>query len=207
VFLPRRWEDFREKSFDFDSSVLSLPDNTYLNGYWQSHRYFDDIADVIRAETIPSHAAGPRDIAIKEAIDATEAGSVHVRRGDYVTQKAAATAHGACSLDFYRAALAKVGSVVCKPHFFIFSDDAEWARRNISPPGPSTFVDHNGPEAAFQDLRLMSLCKHHVIANSSFSWWGAWLNPRERKLVVSPRNWFADSRPTGTLTPSTWICL
>ncbi len=207
AFLPRRWKNVMEQSFDFDSTVLQLPDNVYLNGYWQSHRYFEDVASVVRAEATPLPPAGPLDVAVKEEISATEAVSVHVRRGDYVTQRAAAAVHGTCSLDYYRAALTELASVVRNPHFFIFSDDGEWVRRNLLPPGPYTFVDHNGAEAAFQDLHLMSLCKHHVIANSSFSWWGAWLNPREGKVVVCPKDWFADKRQTRTLTPSTWIRL
>jgi hypothetical protein len=205
--IPRRWHNFREKAFDFDRSVLDLPDDTYLDGYWQSHCYFEDIADAIRAEATPLKPAGPRDMAVNEKIVATASVSLHVRRGDYVTHKAAAGVHGTCSVSYYQKALAKIASLVRNPHFFIFSDDVEWARSSIATPGPNTFVDHNGPEAAFQDLRLMSLCKHHVIANSSFSWWGAWLNPNEEKVVVSPQAWFADGRATRTLIPSTWIRL
>ena len=207
AFLPRRWFNFREKSFEFDRSVLDLPDNTYLDGYWQSHQYFDDIADLIRAEMTPSKLANPRNTAVQIAIASAEAVSVHVRRGDYVTLKTAATMHGSCSLDYYQAALATVASRTRAPHFFVFSDDVEWARANLTAPGPMTFVDHNGPEAAFQDLRLMSLCKHHVIANSSFSWWGAWLNPGKDKIIISPKTWFADGRATCTLIPSTWMRL
>lgn len=205
--IPRRWRHFRERGFDFDGSALHLADDTYLDGYWQSYCYFEDIADMIRKEATPSRAAGPRDVAVADVIAATRSVSVHVRRGDYVTRKSASTAHGACSLDYYRKAIAKVAAVVPDPHFFVFSDDVEWARRNLAAPGPISFVDHNGPEAAFQDLRLMSLCKHHVIANSSFSWWGAWLNPSLEKVVVAPAAWFADGRATRTLIPDSWLQL
>ncbi len=206
-FIPRRWRSFREKGFDFDNLVLGLPDGTYLDGYWQSYRYFEDVADLIRVEFMPTQPPGCKDKDMQEIIVNTESVSLHVRRGDYVTQKAAAFVHGACSLDYYRVALTKLASLVRHSHLFIFSDDVEWARKNIKSPGPITFVDHNGPKEAFQDLRLMAQCKHHVIANSSFSWWGAWLNPRRQKIVIAPEVWFANCRPTPTLVPSTWIRL
>ena len=207
VPIVRRWRNFRERSFDFDPSVLSLPDDTYLDGYWQSDRYFADVSDAIRVEATPRSPAGTQDRRVGEAIAATSAVSVHVRRGDYVSQRAAAAFHGTCSPDYYRAALAMIVRHVPNPHFFVFSDDVDWARRHIAPLGPIVFVDHNGPDAAFQDLRLMASCKHHVIANSSFSWWGAWLNPQTDKVVVAPKLWFADGRSTPTLMPSTWIRL
>jgi len=205
--LPRRWTNFRERSFDFDGTMLELPDDVYLDGYWQSHRYFDDAADLVRAEATPLVPGGPRDLAIAAMIQTSQAVSVHVRRGDYVARKAAATVHGTCSLDYYAAAIGAVASRLSDPHFFVFSDDSDWTRHNLALPGPSTYVDHNGPEAAFQDLRLMSLCKHHVIANSSFSWWGAWLATSSDKIVVAPKHWFADKRATPSLTPDSWIRL
>jgi hypothetical protein len=202
--LPRRWRTFRERNFNFDSAVLDLPDNTYLDGYWQSYLYFEDVADLIRFEATPSLPAGPKDMVVSQAIIRAESVSVHVRRGDYVRLKTAASVHGTCSPEYYLTAMATVASLVPNAHFFVFSDDPEWTRRHLTPPGPTTFVDHNGPEAAFQDLRLMALCKHNVIANSSFSWWGAWLNPGKEKVVISPKLWFADGRPTPTLMPSKW---
>lgn len=206
-FIPRKWRIFREKSFDFDNSFLDLPDNTYLDGYWQSYKYFEDIADVIRAEIMLLLPASPKDMVFQEGIVATESVSIHVRRGDYVTQKAAVTTHGTCSLEYYHAALAKLKTLVCNPHFFFFSDDIEWSQQQFASLGSVTFVGHNGPDAACQDLRLMTLCKHHVIANSSFSWWGAWLNPGKEKIVVAPKVWFSDGCPTPTLIPDPWIQL
>ena len=203
----RPWKKFRERNFDFDESVLNLNDNTYLEGYWQSYRYFEDIADIIRSEVIPLFPPASKDEAVRKEIAATQSVSVHVRRGDYISHKIAATVHGTCSSDYYRMAMAKVSSAVRNPHFFVFADDIEWARKQLISPFPIAFVDHNGAETAFQDLRLMSLCKHHIIANSSFSWWGAWLNPSKEKIVVAPGKWFADGRPTPTLIPDVWIRL
>ena len=206
-FLPRRWRHLREKSFEFDSLVLNLPDDTYLDGYWQNHRYFEDIADLIRNELTPIAPFGPQDEKVAALMAEGDAVSVHVRRGDYVTHRTAAVTHGLCSLDYYKAALARVLPHVARPRFFVFSDDPAWARENLPLPGHVIFVDHNGPVAAFQDLRLMSLCNHQITANSSFSWWGAWLNPQSDKIVVTPRQWFADPRNIGPLTPDGWIRL
>lgn len=206
-FLPRRWRHCREKSFAFDPLILDLPDNTYLDGYWQSYRYFADIAGLIRAELTPMVPFGPQDEKVAASIAKGDAVSVHVRRGDYVTHQAAAVNHGLCSLDYYKLALERILFHVERPHFFIFSDDAAWARKNLLLPGPATFVDHNGPATAFQDLRLMSLCNYQITANSSFSWWGAWLNPQPNKVVVMPKQWFANQRDTNTLASGDWIRL
>ena len=208
-FLPRRWKHFSEKGFAFDAAVLRLPDEVYLDGYWQCYRYFEDLAGLIRAELSPIDLLGAQDKHIAQQMRATRSVSVHVRRGDYVSSPTAAQ-HGVCGLDYYSAAVDRVRSALRESpemHFFVFSDDPSWARENLVLPGGTTFVTHNGTAKAFQDLRLMSLCKHHVVANSSFSWWGAWLNPDPGKLVICPRRWFADDRDTSSLAPSEWIRL
>lgn len=204
-FLPRRWRHFRESGFAYDPAMLTLPDNIYLEGYWQSHHYFDGIAGLIRQELVPRVPLGARDQEIAKAISQGESVSIHVRRGDYVSHKGAASTHGLCSLEYYRMAIDCVLSRVRSPDFFVFSDDPVWARENLKLPGRVTYVDHNGEAAAFQDLRLMALCDHQIVANSSFSWWGAWLNSRPDKVVVAPLRWFADGRDTDTLIPAAWI--
>ncbi len=206
-FLPRRWRHFRERGFAFDPRVLALPDDSYLYGYWQSPLYFEAIADLLRAELVPSVPLGGRDEEMAAMIAQGDAIAIHVRRGDYVAHQAAATTHGLCSLDYYKAAAAQLLAHVRQPHFFVFSDDVAWTRTHLQLPGQVTYVDHNGPDAAFQDLRLMALCQHQIVANSSFSWWGAWLNPHPGKVVVAPARWFADGRDTRTLTPPDWVRL
>lgn len=201
------WRRHQETNFEFDGSFPQLKDNTYLDGYWQSYKYFEGVADTIRKEFKPLSVPSAVDQAIGEKIQATESVSVHVRRGDYVTQKAAAEVHGVCPLDYYDAAIHAIEKRVSSPHFFVFSDDSEWARTNLTFPGPAVFVDHNNGATAYQDMQLMSQCRHHVIANSSFSWWGAWLNPRIDKLVIAPKRWFLDDRTSSSLTPIDWIRL
>jgi hypothetical protein len=201
------WRRHQEASFEFDTNFQNLHDKTYLDGYWQSYKYFENVADIIRIELMPLRSPSPLDEEIGNQILATQSVSVHVRRGDYVTQKSAASTHGICQLDYYNAALNAIKQVVPNAHFYVFSDDPGWSKTNLIIPGPAVFVEHNSEATAFQDMHLMSKCRHHVIANSSFSWWGAWLNPRKDKRVIAPKRWFMDDRSTDSLTPTEWIRL
>lgn len=207
-FLPRRFKHFRESSFDFDPMVLDLPDYTYLNGYWQSYKYFEDIELHLRLELLPKEQLGSQDKLIKKKIIAAQgnAVSLHVRRGDYVDNPIASKNHGLSSLSYYQNAIKKIKSNIRDPHFFVFSDDMGWVIKNIDFSGKVTFINHNHSDNAYQDLRLMSFCNHHIIANSSFSWWGAWLSKRERSsIIIAPAKWFADDRSTNYLTPKDWL--
>ena len=179
-----------------------------MEGYWQSYRYFADAADKIRQELTPRDPMEPGNAAVAAEIDAVEAVSLHVRRGDYVTNAGAAPFHGLCSLDYYRAAVNHVRARVGAPHLFIFSDDHDWARDNLRFDLPTTYVVANPPDRGFRDMQLMARCRHHITANSSFSWWGAWLNPRHDKIVVAPQAWFADPKiDTRDLIPQGWTRL
>lgn len=196
----------REAHFHFDPAVLDLPDDVYLDGYWQSARYFADVADRIRREVTPKAPLTGRNAELAKEIEGCHAVSVHVRRGDYLTDPAVLAMHGVCGPEYYEMALAHVGERVAEPVFFVFGDDADWARRSVRAPGRMVIVDHNGPEHPAEDLRLMALCRHHVIANSTFSWWGAWLNPRPDKIVVAPERWFGSDRwDTRDLIPAEWV--
>lgn len=176
------------------------------DGYWQSERYFVDAADIIRAEFKPRLALEPENAATAAAIDGVTAVSVHVRRGDYVTDKVTNAYHGVCSLDYYRAAIARIAERVASPHLFVFSDDHAWVQENLRSNYPTTYVTANSPDRGYRDMQLMSRCRHHIIANSSFSWWGAWLNPRPDKVVVAPARWFIDkSNDTRDLLPGEWL--
>lgn len=198
-----------ERHFHFDPAVLSLPDDSCLRGYWQSERYFADVADSVRRDFTLGPPAG-RNAALLEEISACNAVSLHVRRGDYVTHPRVRAMHGTCTLDYYRRATAFVAERVKDPVFFLFSDDPEWTRAHLDldDAGPARVVDHNAPEQGHEDMRLMSRCAHHVIVNSSFSWWGAWLDPRPEKIVVAPDPWFRDApHDTRDLLPEGWVRL
>jgi hypothetical protein len=203
--LSRPWTSYEEKFFNFDPNVLSLNNEVYLDGYWQSPKYFQDIEDILIKELTSTHLMGIKDEAISTEIKKFNSVSLHVRRGDYVSVQSVAKTHGVCTLDYYHESIELIMSRIDSPKFFIFSDDVEWTRKNLKINAPTEYVSHNGEETAFQDLRLMSLCQNQIIANSSFSWWGAWLNTNKNKLVVSPKKWFLDLRDTGDITPQDWL--
>jgi hypothetical protein len=195
-----------ERHFHFDPAVLDAPDNTYLEGYWQSEKYFRDTEDIILHEFVVTSEPDEWNRRMAEEIEATASFSIHVRRGDYVADKATSEYHGVCSLDYYRTAVDMIVSQIKSPHFFVFSDDPAWVKENLELRYPVTFMDHNGPRRSHEDLRLMSLCKHHIIANSSFSWWGAWLCRNPNKIVIAPERWFNDTEiDTKDLLPERWI--
>ena len=125
-------------------------------------------------------------------IQSSDAVAIHVRRGDYISNQNTTEFHGICSLDYYHKAIDEIISKVNDPHFFVFSDDPEWTQENLKIDAPTTYVAHNSSDKNYEDLRLMSLCNHFIIANSSFSWWGAWLSRNESKIVIAPSRWFQD---------------
>ena len=196
------------EGFRYDPSVLERTGSLYLDGYWQSARYFEPVADTIRADfQVPTPLAG-RDAEVAGQIEAATAVSVHVRRGDYADDPKTRAIHGLCSLEYYAAAVAHIADAVADPRYFVFSDDPAWAAENLALPGDPVLVDHNDAATNYEDLRLMSLCDHHVIANSSFSWWGAWLNPSPDKIVVAPATWVADpSKACADVCPADWVRL
>jgi hypothetical protein len=144
---------------------------------------------------------------LKEEIGNTNAVSLHVRRGDYVHNSTNAATYEVCSLDYYRASIRHMAERIQQPKFFIFSDDIAWVKNNLKIDFPHHYVDCNHGEESYNDMRLMSLCQHHIIANSSFSWWGAWLNPNREKIVIAPKNWFAIERDTRDLYSAGWMTL
>jgi hypothetical protein len=197
-----------ERHFHFDPEVLRLPDNVYLDGYWQSEKYFADVADVVRSELTVAIEPDDKNRQMSEMIRKSEAVSLHIRRGDYVSNPVMNRFHGLCSLEYYQKGMEMVFSKTKNAHFFVFSDDPAWAKENVNSDHPLTFIDFNGAERAYEDLRLMSLCKHHVIANSSFSWWGAWLSRNPSKVVVAPAKWFSNPNiNTDDLIPQGWVRL
>lgn len=198
---------YSEDSKGFCRQVLTLPDNSYLSGYWQSEQYFKDVADVLRSDFQVHAAPDRRNRKIASEIRRSEAVAIHFRRGDYVENPHTAAFHGVPSPEYYQNAIELIRQKVENPHLFIFSDDPAWVRENLTFPIPATIVDHNPPEQGYEDLRLMSLCRHAVIANSSFSWWGAWLITFPGKLVIAPQRWFADGRATPDLLPNSWVTL
>jgi hypothetical protein len=201
-----RYRFVGERGLRFDPAVLHLPDNVCLFGYWQSEKYFADASEIIRREFQFRDLPSPDNEKVALEMADSESVAVHVRRGDYVSSPHAAANQGFAGADYYRRAVDVIRERVADPHFFVFSDDLDWARENL-PVGPDArFVDHNRGDHSHEDLRLMSLARHNVIANSSFSWWGAWLNRNEAKVVVAPERWTANpALDHRDVLPSDWI--
>jgi hypothetical protein len=209
-FKAKPWASptYRERHFHFDARVVDLRAPIYLDGFWQTERYFSDFADTLRLEFCPAAPLESENAAVAAQIDATSAVSLHVRRGDYVDEADINRFHGVCSLGYFRAAVQYFHERVGSIHLFVFSDDQGWSRRNLLLGLPTTFVDANSSNRGFRDMQLMARCSHHIIANSSFSWWGAWLNPSPAKIVVAPRRWFgASTNDTRDLLPEAWVRL
>lgn len=179
---------YREKSeFHFDAAVFDQRQKLIV-GTWQSEKYFKDIQPVILDSFTFNVAKDVQNLALSQQITESNAVSVHVRRGDYFTGKWAKTHSMQNQIEYYTTAIEKILDRVENPKFFVFSDDPKWVINNLNIPC-AKYVDHNTGKNAFVDMYLMTLCKHNIIANSTFSWWGAWLNRNKEKIVISPRTW------------------
>ncbi len=189
----------------FVPELFTVRGNVYLDGYWQSEQYFHDIAEIIRTEFEMRSVPNEDNQRLLHIILDTNSVCIHMRRTDYVTNTASNLFHGSLPLKYYLHCVRIIQEHVQQPHFFLFSDDPPWTGRTIRINAPTTYVSHNPPETAYEDLRLMSRCKHFIIANSSFSWWGAWLSRNPGKIVLAPRLWFRErSVSDGHIVPRSW---
>ncbi len=163
----------------------------WWKAHWQEYRYPEAVREDLLQELqfIPLTEGDVQNGQALEHIRSTNAVSLHVRRGDYRQPHMRPYFGDICSPDYYREAIAYIREKVTAPQFFVFSDDPLWVKENLSLPG-AVYIDWNKGENSFRDLQLMHCCRHHIIANSSFSWWGAWLNPSGEKVVVAPAKWF-----------------
>ncbi|NLF01733.1 MAG: alpha-1,2-fucosyltransferase [Anaerolineales bacterium] len=181
----------------FDPNFFRAPSDVYLWGYWQSEKYFEAIDATIRSEFTIKSPMDAVSRTIADRILSCESVCLHVRRGDYVSDARINQTHGTCSPAYYRESIDLVAGRVENPHFFVFSDDPAWVFNHITighptDYSPATRFVHNIPGESYANLLwLMSLCKHHIIANSSFSWWGAWLAKWPGQVVCAPAQWFA----------------
>ena len=172
LVAPYNKNHFRENGFEkFDEEVFLLPNNTYLDGYFQSDKYFREYADVIRSDFEVSIPASQKNTDMIEKIQSVNAVSLHIRRGDYVKNSNTQALHGLCNAEYYKNAVAHIAEKIENPVFFIFSDDIDWAKENMKTGFEQHYIDFNDASQNHEDIRLMKNCKHHIIANSTFSWW------------------------------------
>jgi len=200
-----RRSKYDEPHFHYDRNFFEALKNVYLRGYWQSECYFRNISAIIRREYQVIHPLKDRNAELAEMLQNSNSVSIHVRRGDYVTDEKTHRFHGISRQRYYLRCIEWIENKVNNPVFFVFSDDIPWTKAHLKTSPSLVFADHNTPGTACEDLRLMSLAKHHIIANSSFSWWSAWLCQNPGKIVVAPRQWFnASTHDTKDLIPRGW---
>lgn len=195
---------YREPHFEFDSRLHQLAGDLILEGYWQSERYFADIANELRRELQPINLLDVKAQEILNQILNENSVSLHVRRGDYISNPTVVNNHVVCDFAYYQKAVSIVAERVANPVFFVFTDDPLWVTNKFRIDFPMVLVSRLNTWPAYDDLRLMSHCAHNIIANSSFSWWGAWLNSSPKKIVVAPSRWFRAEKNTQDLIPPRW---
>ena len=177
----------------------------YFKGFYQSERFFKDVEDeVCQAFAFDMSKANAESQTLARQIQENpHAVSLHVRRGDYMEPKFYKRYGTVCSQAYFQRAVEMMLAQVPQAHFYIFSDDVEWVQQNLRLPR-STVVSCNRGADSWQDMMLMSLCRHNIICNSTFSWWGAWLNANPEKRVIAPSRWLADT-DMPYIIPETWI--
>lgn len=197
---------YSESHFEFNSDVFNIEPNTYIEGFFQTEKYFKDIEKELRTDFQFKNLSDTENQKLIDKISTANSVSLHIRRGDYVQKKRYQKLYASCSLDYYKRGIEHIAKQFPNPVLFIFSDDIDWVRENLNLPYESFYVSHNTGEKSYEDMRLMSLCKHNIIANSSFSWWGAWLNENKEKIVIAPHRWFNDEKIVQTdVIPDRWI--
>ncbi len=197
---------FGDNTVRFNQNILTQTGDLYLNGYYQSPRYFESIKEIILKEFQLKTPPRGDVLRLVERIAQTNAVSLHVRRGDYVENRRVTREFGICSIEYYIRAITEMKKRVTNPTFFIFSDDINWAQAHLPLKETSVFISGHGLTPA-NELFLMSQCQHNIIANSSFSWWAAWLNQHKEKNVIAPTPWFNVTAYDKNLLPESWIQL
>jgi len=196
----------RDRARGFERSVLRLPSHVHLTGYWHSEKYFKTIREILLRDFTLSAAPCPHVVELLNRVEGSPAVAIHVRRGDYAENPRTNEFHGLCPIEYYQEAVQLIADRVADPSFFVFSDDPDWVQENLKLAWPTTYVTHGANCSPHQDMWLMSHCAHHIIANSSFSWWGAWLCRNEGQVVIAPARWYRDTKyNTDDITPKGWI--
>lgn len=202
---------FTQSGNSFNKSYLKAPDNSMLIGYWQSEKFFPDIIKQIRKEVEPLSHPTPENKKLIELMKKSESVWIHVRRGDYVTNPNAKKFHGVKDKKYFTSAFNKLESLVAKDsrkhiQVFICSNDINWCKKNLKFEYPTHYFSN---KLGSEDMRVAKHCKHDILSNSSFSWWGAWLNENPNKIVIAPKEWFLDKKANqeNDIVPDSWIRL
>lgn len=176
------------KEYVFNKDVYKLK-NSYLNGYWQSIKYFEGIENDIKKDFRFKNQLDNKNLEILNEIENSNSISIHIRRGDYMSPENYNMYGCIATPTYYKKAIKVIEEKVENPTFFVFSNDMDWVKKNIQINSQVFYIDINSGNGSYKDMQLMSNCKHNIIANSSFSWWGAWLNENKNKIVIAPKKW------------------
>lgn len=196
-----------QKYFIYDKNLFEISVPVYLEGYWQSYRYFELYRSQIIKDFEFKNPPSEKNLKLMKQMNELNSIAVHIRRGDYLTNKKFSQIHNVLDLDYYIDAFKMMKSNIQKPNFYIFSDDIEWAKANLKLDENCVYVN-NAKGSSIEDLRLMKSCKHNIIANSTFSWWGAWLNIHPDKIVIAPKKWLKTNlEKNSDLIPKEWTRL
>jgi hypothetical protein len=212
IFGLKRRNLVREQSFRYDRTYAEFPDPLLLDGLFQTEKYFGHLKRLIEDTfAFPAFGAEDPNAALLAEIRSCQSIAIHVRRGDYVKYAVTHSFHGTCSTAYYKDAIHHICSRIPGARLFFFSDEPEWVKENLTfEDANARIISINKGTDSWKDMCLMSFCRHNIIANSSFSWWGAWLNKNEEKIVVAPEKWFRTGDPffdTRDLIPDGWIKL
>lgn len=209
--LKNKKTEIFEKSNYYVREILENRDKIdfYLEGYWQNYNYFNDIRNLVLRIFTFKNIIDDKNIEILKKIESENSVSLHIRGGDYLTNKKSNNAYGGiCTKEYYQRAINYIRENIADANFYVFSNDFEWVKENLEMDGLFTLINWNFGEKSYIDMCLMSKCKYNIIANSSFSWWGAWLNQNTNKIVISPKYWKnTDLKYTEGLIPENWIKL
>lgn len=176
------------KEYVFNKDVYKLK-NSYLNGYWQSIKYFEGIENDIKKDFRFKNQLDNKNLEILNEIENSNSISIHIRRGDYMSPENYNMYGCIATPTYYKKAIKVIEEKIENPTFFVFSNDMDWVKKNIQINSRVFYIDINSGNGSYKDMQLMSNCKHNIIANSSFSWWGAWLNENKNKIVIAPKKW------------------
>ena len=186
-------QHYQEKQYHFDQSLLNISSG-YIDWYFQTEKYFIEYEKNIREDFVFAIPPSDDNQEMMSKIHACNSISIHIRRWDYISNTVTNRVHGNCDLLYYEQAIKYIQEKIKNPVFFLFSDDIDWVKENLKIEYESHYIDFNNADKNYEDMRLMSNCKHNIIANSSFSWRWAWLNQNKDKIVIAPQRWFNDHK-------------
>lgn len=202
--LRQQYRYVRERSFNYDPALKDQGPNVYLDGYWQSEKYFLPVRNILLKELQLVEPLDDQNKRFVERMSAPKTVALHVRRGDYVKNPD----YISCGVEYYRHAVKTIAEQASDVSLFVFSDDPAWVQQHIHLDVPTTYLTHNVGTANYKDLVLMSQCAYSVVANSSFGWWGAWLKTRTDGFTIAPARWYTNpATPTQDLLPRAWKTL